>query len=104
MTRAKILKMKENKLLKLIKENFGIELNGLDDSENLSKVWTIAEELMEKDWRIDIIINKNSKRVDGMFINKGKPKTLFARYGKTPEFRSITEGICKIALIIIEEE
>jgi hypothetical protein len=44
------------------------------------------------------------KRVDGYDFKGGSPRTIFAQHGEFPNFGSITEGICKTSLIILELE
>jgi len=103
MDRNEILELKEKDLLKIINENYGIVLNNLIDKEQLSEVWPIVENLMEEGWRIDIQAKKDYIVIDGILIIEGSPVTLFARYGDVPKFKSVTEGICKVVLIISQE-
>lgn len=104
MNRKDILNLGENKLIELINEKFETNINNLEDTNFLSEIWTIVENLMEEGWRINIIAEDDLKQVDGILINEGRPETIFAQYGKVPSFDSIAEGICKTALIIKEEK
>ncbi len=105
MNREEILEMSESELLNLIREKYEIKIEGLDDKKYLSQVWAIIEKLNEKGWRIDIRAEKNSKKVDGIIIENGSPRTVFAKFrGRVPRFQSVTEGICRLALIIMVEK
>lgn len=104
MRRREILNLEEDKLIELINKNFDTNIKDLEDTNFLSEIWTIIEMLMEKGWRINIITENDLKQVDGVLINDGQSKTIFAQYGKVPSFGSIAEGICKTALIIKEEK
>lgn len=103
MDREEILGMGERKLLNLIHEKFGITVNGLEDTKHLSEAWKVVEKLEEKGWRIDVMAKKGSREVDGIILGEKGPETIFAQYLDMPNFGSVTEGICKTALIILEE-
>jgi len=104
MNRKEILQLEEDKLLKLIMENFNIKIKGLEDRKYLTQAWLVVEKLMLKGWRIDIETKINYKKVDGILMTNGRPETVFAQYGRLPKFNSVVEGICKLALIILAEE
>ena len=103
MNREEILAMDEGRLLDLVHEKFGVALGGLEDAKYLSAVWGIVGKLEKKGWTIDIRASTDSKSVDGYKFEEGGPGTIFAQYGHRPNFRSITEGICKTALIACEK-
>jgi hypothetical protein len=103
MNREEILAMDEERLLDLVHEKFNVALGGLEDRKYLSAVWGVVEKLVKKGWTIDIRVGKGSKRVDGYKFEEGGPGTIFAQYGQRPNFRSISEGICKTALIACEK-
>lgn len=102
MKRQEILKLDEEKVLKLISEKFDKNIDGFDDTEHLAQAWKIVEVLIVKGWRMNIIADDKVKQVDAILMDGG-PETIFAQYGKVPVFDSITEGISKVALIIFEE-
>gem|GEM_PF-880529 len=104
MNRKEILNLDEDKLINSINEKFETNIKNLEDTDFLSEIWNIVENLMEEGWRINIIAEDDLKQVDGILINDGRPETIFAQYGKVPDFDSIAEGICKTALIIKEEK
>jgi len=93
MDREEILSMEEGKLLDLVHEKFNVTLRGLEDSRYLSVAWEIVEKLEKKGWTTDIRVSAGSKSVDGYKFEGGGP----------PNFRSVTEGICKTALIACEK-
>ncbi|MEA3475799.1 MAG: hypothetical protein U9R23_05105 [Candidatus Cloacimonadota bacterium] len=101
MDRKKILTLKQNELLDIVNKRFDITISGLEDAKNLSDAWKIVERLEKKGWRFDIISAKALKQVDGLRLENGNPVTIFAQYGYSPHFESITEGICKTALIAL---
>ena len=101
--REEVLSMEEGRLLDLVHEKFNIILGGLEDTRCLSVAWGIVEKLEEKGWTTDIRVSTGSKRVDGYKFGEGGPGTIFAQHGHWPNFRSVTEGICKMALIACEE-
>ena len=103
MNREEILAMDEERLLGLVHEKFNVALGGLEDAKYLSVVWGVVEKLEKKGWTIDIRVSIGSKSVDGYKFEEGGPGTIFAQYGHRPNFRSITEGICKTALIACEK-
>ena len=103
MNREEILAMDEERLLDLVHEKFNVALGGLEDAKYLSVVWGVVEKLEKKGWTIDIRVSTGSKSVDGYKFEEGGPGTIFAQYGHRPNFRSITEGICKTALIACEK-
>ena len=103
MNREEILAMDEERLLDLVHEEFNVALGGLEDAKYLSVVWGVVEKLEKKGWAIDIRVSTGSKSVDGYKFEGGGPGTIFAQYGHRPNFRSITEGICKTALIACEK-
>lgn len=98
-----ILNLKEKELLELINEKFDTKLDSIIDEENLSRAWEIVQKLLKKGFRVDVQAYPEYKKVDGIQLKKGSPTTIFARYGSTPNFKSVVEGICKLALIIEEE-
>lgn len=102
MNRKKFLALKQEELLDIVNKKFDITISGLEDAKNLSDAWKIVEKLEEKGWRFDIISAKVLKQVDGLRIENGNPVTIFAQYGFSPHFESITEGICKTALIALD--
>lgn len=102
--RKEILDLKEEELLRLIDKDYKIKINGLDDSDDLNEAWLIVQKLLEEGWRIDIQAYEEYKKVDGIYFDEGRPTTVFARYGSTPKFDSVVEGILRLALIIKEEE
>lgn len=102
--RKEILDLKEEELLRLIDKNYKIKIDDLDDSDGLTEAWLIVQKLLEEGWRIDIQAYEEYKKVDGIYFNEGRPTTVFARYGSTPKFDSVVEGILRLALIIKEEE
>jgi len=101
--REEILSMEEGKLLDLVHEKFNVTLGGLEDTRYLSIAWEIVEKLEKKGWTTDIRVSAGSKSVDGYKFGGGGPGTIFAQYGHRPNFRSVTEGICKMALIACAE-
>ena len=103
MNREEILAMDEERLLDLVHEKFNVALGGLEDTRYLSVAWEIVEKLGEKGWTTDIRVSAGSKSVDGYKFEGGGPGTIFAQYGHWPNFRSVTEGICKTALIACEK-
>ena len=103
MDREEILSMEEGKLLDLVHEKFNVTLGGLEDTRYLSVAWEVVEKLEEKGWTTDIRVSAVSKSVDGYKFEGGGPGTIFAQYGHRPNFRSVTEGICKTALIACEK-
>jgi len=102
MNREEILAMDEEKLLDLVREQFNVTFGGLEDAKYLSIAWAIVEKLGEEGWTIDFRVGMGSKTVDGYKFGDGGPGTIFAQYGQRPSFKSITEGICKTALIARE--
>ena len=104
MSRKEILAMGEERLLDLVQEKFDVRVKNLQDTESLSTVWEIVEKLEKRDWRIDIISSESVKEVDGLKFKGDGPGSVFAQHGEFPNFRSITEGICKTSLIILELE
>ena len=101
MNREKILALKQNELLDIVNKKFDITISGLEDAKNLSDAWKIVEKLEKKGWRFDIVSAKGLKQVDGLRLENGNPVTIFAQYSYSPHFESITEGICKTALIAL---
>jgi hypothetical protein len=104
MSRKEILAMEEEKFLDLVQEKFDVRVKNLQDTESLSTAWEIVEKLEKKSWTIDIRSSESMKRVDGYDFKGGSPRTIFAQHGEFPNFGSITEGICKTSLIILELE
>ena len=103
MNRIDILNLKEAKLLKLVNEKFDTNIDSIIDEDNLSEAWTIAQKLLQKGYRVDVQAYPEYKKIEGIQIESGSPTTIFARYGSTPNFKSVVEGICKLGLIIEEE-
>ncbi|MFO8239644.1 MAG: hypothetical protein R6T90_01455 [Dissulfuribacterales bacterium] len=103
MDRKEILSMGEEKLLDLVHDRFSVTLGGLEDTKYLSAAWEIVEKLERDGWTTDIRIGEGLKRVDGYKFDENGPGTIFAQYGHWPSFNSVTEGICKTALIAYEE-
>ena len=103
MNREEILAMDEERLLDLVHYKFNAALRGLEDTRYLSVAWEIVEKLEKKGWTTDIRASAGSKSVDGYKFEGGGPGTIFAQYGHRPNFTSITEGICKTALIACEK-
>ena len=104
MNRKEILAMEEERLLDLVQEKFDVRIKNLQDTESLSAAWEIVEKLEKRGWRIDIISSEGMKEVDGLKFKGDGPGSVFAQYGEVPNFGSITEGICKTSLIILELE
>jgi hypothetical protein len=104
MSRKEILAMEEERLLDLVQEKFDVRVKNLQDTESLSTAWEIVEKLEKRGWTIDIRSSESMKRVDGYDFKGGGPRTIFAQHGEFPNFGSITEGICKTSLIILELE
>ncbi len=100
--RKEILEMEDEKLLSLVNQKFGTNIGSFNDREYLSQAWAVAERFMDEGWRFDVLAGKYSKRVDALIVTEGKPWTIFSQYGYVPEFRSVVEGIFKVALIISE--
>jgi hypothetical protein len=103
MNRKEILALTEEKLLDLVQEKFDVRIKNLQDTESLSTTWEIVDKLGKRGWTIDIISSESMKRVDE-YKFEGGPGTIFAQYGESPNFGSITEGICKTSLIALELE
>jgi len=103
MNRAEIFKLDNKSLLKLINQKHDVKLRSLTDQESLSQVWLIVTSLLKEGWRIDIQAYEKKIKVDGILLNQGRPVTVFAQYGTLPEFDTVVEGICRLALIIAEE-
>lgn len=104
LNRKEVLDLEEEKLLRLIAENYETKISDLDDDNSLNEAWLIVQKLLEAGWRIDIQAYEDFKKVDGIYFNKGRPMTIFARYGSTPKFDSVVEGILRLALIIKKEK
>lgn len=105
MNREEILAMEKERLLDLVQEKFNVRIKNLQDIESLSIAWEIVEKLEKRGWTIDIRSSESMKRVDGYkFIKGGGPGTIFAQHYEFPNFRSVTEGICKTSLIALELE
>ncbi len=102
MTREEIINLSGDDLFLLVYKNFGIQVNGLEDSENLSSAWRIAEALARQGWGIDIRLTKDFINVDGYKFENGGPGTIFAQHGFRPEFDTAVEGICKTGLIALQ--
>jgi hypothetical protein len=103
MLRKEILALDENALLDLVAERFAVKLKGLEDVTCLGDAWRIVEKLDHMGWAVDIRNMKGRKIVDAFGFQDGGPITVFARYGEDPDFGSVSEGICKTALVILEE-
>ncbi len=104
MNREDILSMDECEIIKNVSNAYNLKIKTLQDEKDLSKAWNIVKKLFEKGWRIDIRAESKSIEVDGITMKNGSPNTVFARFGRIPDFESLTEGICKLALIIHFEE
>ncbi len=100
MTRSEILNLPEDKLLEMVHTNFGVKLPGMEDVENMSFAWRIVEIMVDKGWRIFLIRDPDTIKVDGYKFDDG-PGSIFAQYGCSPIFSSIVEGIVKTALIAL---
>ncbi|AMQ19460.1 hypothetical protein [Thermococcus peptonophilus] len=87
-----------NELFEKIREEFGIEIKGKKDMTN---AWKLVEMLEEKGWVVYIITAKGRKQVDAWHPNFG---SLFAQFGENPDFGSVLEGICNVALLVRELE
>ncbi len=102
MDREEIMDLPEDSLFELVYRNFGVRVNGLKDSENLSSAWQIAEELAEQGWGIDIRLMEGLINVDGFKFEEEGPGTIFAQHGFRPGFDTVVEGICKTGLIALQ--
>ncbi|HKL81327.1 MAG TPA: hypothetical protein VJ879_02335 [Desulfobacter sp.] len=102
MTREEIMELSEDSLFQLVYKNFGVQVNGLKDSENVSSAWLIAEALARQGWGIDIRLTKDFINVDGHKFENGGPGTIFAQHGFRPDFDTAVEGICKTGLIALQ--
>lgn len=100
MDRQEILTMGEEKLLDLVHEKFDVTIRNLENTNYLSAAWEIVKKLEKKGWTIDIRTGERIKSVDAYKFGEDGPGTIFAQHGRVPEFKSITEGICKTALIV----
>jgi len=103
MDREEILAMGEEQLLDLVHEKFDVSLGGLEDARYISVAWGILGNLEKKGWTFNITTSRRLKNVDGYKFEGGGPGTIFAQYGTHPNFSSVTEGICKTALIACTE-
>jgi hypothetical protein len=101
MDREEILMIGEKRLLDLVREKFDVTIRNLEDTNYLSAAWEIVKKLEKKGWTINIRTGEGIKRVDGYKFVEGSPRTIFAQHGQSPNFTSITEGICKTALIVL---
>ncbi|OYD15184.1 hypothetical protein CH330_06375 [candidate division WOR-3 bacterium JGI_Cruoil_03_51_56] len=101
MDMKEFLVMEDQQVLDLVQKRFGIKINGLEDTKNLSTAWKIVEKLKKAGWTIDIRVNAELKTVDGYRFEMGSPRTIFAQHGYRPNFGSITEGICRTGLIAL---
>jgi len=77
-------------LTERVRGEFGFEVRDMKDA------WKLVEWLEENGWVVYIITSRDRKQVDAWHPNYG---TLFAQFGKTPNFGSIMEGILTIALL-----
>ena len=77
-------------LIGKVREKFGFEV------ENMADAWKLVDWLEERGWVVYIITARDRKQVDAWHPNYG---TLFAQFGKTPNFGSILEGILTVALL-----
>jgi hypothetical protein len=100
MTRNEIMNLTEVRLLELISKNFGIKVEGLDDTSNMSSAWLIVKKLAQQGWGIDIRLTQELINVDGYKFDDG-PGTIFAQHGFRPNFGTTVEGICKTALVAL---
>lgn len=100
MTKKEILNLSEDKLLKMIYKNFDVKLSGMVDTEDMALAWQIVEIMVGKGWRIFLIRDPETIKVDGYKFDDG-PGSIFAQYGSSPNFSSIVEGIVKTALIAL---
>jgi lauroyl/myristoyl acyltransferase len=87
-----------NELFDKVREEYGIEIRNEDDMTN---AWKLVEALKEKDWVVYIITGRGREQVDAWHPKFG---SLFAQFGETPNFGSVLEGICNIALLVRELE
>ncbi|NJF25643.1 hypothetical protein [Thermococcus sp. Bubb.Bath] len=87
-----------NELFDKVREEYGIEIR---DEGDMTSAWKLVEVLKEKGWVVYIIAAKGREQVDAWHPNFG---SLFAQFGETPNFESVLEGICNIALLVRELE
>ncbi|ASJ01173.1 hypothetical protein [Thermococcus gorgonarius] len=87
-----------NELFERVKEEYGVEIH---DENDMTNAWKLVEALKEKGWVVYIITAKGREQVDAWHPSFG---SLFAQFGETPNFGSVLEGICNIALLVKELE
>ncbi len=87
-----------NELFERVREEYGVEIA---DENDMTNAWKLVEILKEKGWVVYIITAKGREQVDAWHPGFG---SLFAQFGETPNFGSVLEGICNIALLVKELE
>ncbi|ASJ07036.1 hypothetical protein [Thermococcus pacificus] len=87
-----------NELFERVKEEYGVEIR---DENDMTNAWKLVEALKEKGWVVYIITAKGREQVDAWHPSFG---SLFAQFGENPNFGSVLEGICNIALLVKELE
>jgi hypothetical protein len=87
-----------NELFERIREEYGIEIQ---NEEDMTNAWKLVEILKEKGWMVYIITAKGREQVDAWHPKFG---SLFAQFGETPNFTSVMDGICNVALLVKELE
>ena len=87
-----------NELFERVREEYGVEIA---DENDMTNAWKLIEILKKKGWVVYIITAKGREQVDAWHEKFG---SLFAQFGETPNFGSVLEGICSIALLVKELE
>ncbi|WP_297520180.1 hypothetical protein [Thermococcus sp.] len=87
-----------NELFERVRKEYGVEIR---DENDMTNAWKLVEALKEKGWVVYIITAKGREQVDAWHEKFG---SLFAQFGETPNFGSVLEGICSIALLVRELE
>ncbi len=81
-----------------IKDEYNVEIRDLED---MTSAWRLVDALKEGGWVVYIITSKGRNQVDAWHRDFG---SLFAQFGESPQFRSVLEGICNVALLVKEIE
>ncbi|ASJ03465.1 hypothetical protein A3L09_09435 [Thermococcus profundus] len=85
-------------LFERVEREYGVRIEGPEDMGN---AWKLIEILKEKGWVVYIITAKGREQVDAWHPDFG---SLFAQFGESPNFGSVLEGICNVALLVRELE